>query len=57
MRMVLLLLCVVTLGGCQREKRELRLGHQESIPLRIRASLVATLQRSAGKAWPIEIIG
>ena len=36
------------------KKRELRLGRQESIPLCISASLVATLRRSAGGAWPLE---
>jgi len=38
------------------KKRELRLGHQESIPLRISASLAETLRRSAGEAWPLESV-
>ena len=38
------------------KKRELRLGRQESIPLRISASFAATLQRWAGDAWPLETV-
>ena len=38
------------------KKRELRLGHQESIPLCISVSLVGTLRRSAGDVWPLESI-
>lgn len=38
------------------KKREFWLGRQESIPLRISASLAATLQRWAGNAWPVETI-
>jgi hypothetical protein len=38
------------------KKRELRLGRQESIPLRISASLCETLQKSAGEAWPLESV-
>ena len=38
------------------KKRELRLGHEESIPLRISASLVETLRQSAGRAWPLESV-
>ncbi|MGA7795384.1 MAG: hypothetical protein WCA19_20285 [Candidatus Acidiferrales bacterium] len=39
------------------KKRELRLGRQESIPLRISTSLVKTLRQSAGGAWPLESVG
>jgi hypothetical protein len=38
------------------KKRELRLGRQESIPLRISTSLVETLRQSAGEAWPLESV-
>jgi len=34
--------------------RELRLGREERIPLRISCSLVRTLRESAGEAWPLE---
>ncbi len=36
--------------------RELRLGLEESIPLRISRSLVRTLRESAGEAWPLESV-
>ncbi len=35
------------------KKRELRLGREEDIPLRISASLCEKLQREAGPAWPV----
>ena len=38
------------------KKRELRLGRQELIPLRISASLAVTLERWAGDAWPLETV-
>jgi hypothetical protein len=38
------------------KKRELRLGRQESIPLRISASLFERLRSSAGGAWPQESV-
>jgi len=43
-------------SGLIFKKRELRLGRNESIPFRISASLAETLQRWAGKTWPIESI-
>jgi hypothetical protein len=38
------------------KKRELRLGREESIPLRISSSLVETLRQWAGEAWPPESV-
>lgn len=38
------------------KKRELRLGRQESIPLRISASLFQSLRQSAGDVWPFESV-
>lgn len=36
--------------------RELRLGREESVPLRISTGLVETLRQSAGGAWPLESV-
>lgn len=36
--------------------RELRLGREEPIPLRISTSLVRTLRESAGETWPPESV-
>jgi hypothetical protein len=36
--------------------RELRLGREESIPLRISSSLVRSLRESAGEAWALESV-
>lgn len=43
-------------SGLISKKRELRLGQQESIPLRLSASLTETLRQQAGKAWPFETV-
>ena len=38
------------------KKRELRLGRQESIPLRISASLAEDLRTLAGDSWPVDAV-
>jgi hypothetical protein len=43
-------------SGLIFKKRELRLGRQESIPLRISASLAESLREAAGDAWPLESV-
>jgi hypothetical protein len=43
-------------SGLMFKTRELRLGCEESVPLRIGKSLAGRLQHAAGQAWPIETI-
>jgi hypothetical protein len=50
------ILVVSGVKGIIFRKRELCLGRQELVPLRISSSLAETLQRSAGEAWPIESV-